>query len=45
MSAPEEERFVQRQTERDHEPVLLLAVLLMTLVVLAILLGTSSPGI
>jgi hypothetical protein len=39
------ERLVQRPIERDLEPVLLLTAVLVTLLVLAILLGSSSPGI
>jgi hypothetical protein len=44
MLAPEEERLVQRPFQHDLEPVLLLTALLAILVVLAVLLGTSSPG-
>jgi hypothetical protein len=44
MLAPERERLVQRSLRHDLEPVLLLTTLLAILVVLAVLLGTSSPG-
>jgi hypothetical protein len=44
MLAPEKERIVRRPLQHDLEPVLLLTALLAILVVLAVLLGTSSPG-